>query len=180
MPNLQIIGLSGKANTGKDYIATNYLPEYKPFSFAWHFKVWLIGKGMATYDEVFLTKPPNVRKMLQLEGTEYGRDVYGTDIWCNTAATWMKVLAESGHGNKFVIPDVRFPNEVEFIQSLGGHVIRINAPTRANNNSLNEEARAHVSETALDDYDEFDGWLQNDPEDESFVADDLKNIIEYL
>jgi hypothetical protein len=165
MVNFEVVGLSGKAGSGKDYISQNFLIPlgYKQFSFAWHFKVWLIGKGEATHEEVFFTKPPHVRKLLQEEGTERGRNVYGENVWCNTAAEWMRVLAENCGLTKFVIPDVRFPNEVEFIQSIGGKVYRIVAPERSANNNLTEEARRHISETALDDFTGFNGYIFNDP-----------------
>jgi hypothetical protein len=178
MANFEVVGISGKAGSGKDYISQNFLIPlgYKQFSFAWHFKVWLIGKGEATHEEVFFTKPPHVRKLLQEEGTERGRNVYGENVWCNTAGEWMRVLAENCGITKFVIPDVRFPNEVEFIQSVGGKVYRVIAPTRSANNNLNEEARRHISETALDEFSGFDGFIMNDPE----VADQVQSQVIHL
>jgi hypothetical protein len=165
---MQIIGISGKAGSGKDYLTQKFFrPDgFFQFSLAWHFKVWLVAKGEATYEEVFITKPPHVRKMLQLEGTEFGRLKYGEDVWCQSVLTWFRVFNESWGVDKFVIPDVRFPNEVEFIKKNGGKVYRIIAPTRVANSSLNEEARKHISETALDEYplDQFDGLIFNDPE----------------
>jgi hypothetical protein len=161
----EVIGISGKARCGKDYISTNFLFPlgYKSFSLAWHFKVWLVAKGEATYEEVFFTKPPHVRKLLQEEGTERGRVPFGENIWCDTAATWMRVMSEHMGINKFVIPDVRFPNEVEMVQRLGGKVMRITAPEREKKSDLTWEARQHISETALDNFLGFDGIVYNDP-----------------
>lgn len=166
MSNIQVIGVSGKAGTGKDFIAQNILRPigYYQFSLAWHFKVWTVGKGTGTHEEVFVTKPPHVRKELQLEGTERGRHAYGDDVWCNTTAEWLNVLHEHWGINKFVIPDVRFPNEVRFIQNtFGGKVLGIHAPTRAESSSLTPEARLHESETALDDFVGFDAIINNEP-----------------
>jgi hypothetical protein len=162
----EVIGISGKAGCGKDYIADHILQPlgYRKISLAWHFKVWLVGKGMATYEEVFVTKPPHVRKMLQLEGTEYGRIPFGEAVWCNTMQTWMQLLNDAWGIDKFVCPDIRFPNEVKFIQDLGGKCIRVQAPKRVAKSGLNAEARAHISEVALDDFDNFDGIVLNDPE----------------
>ncbi len=162
---IEIVGLSGKAGSGKDHIAqTVLLPlGYTQFSLAYHLKVWIIARGLATWEEVFITKPPHVRKLLQEEGTERGRNVFGNDIWCQTAGLWMRVLAENSGITKFVIPDVRFPNEVEFIQGMGGQVWRIHAPQRTDNSSLTKEAREHISETALDQYLGFNAIIQNDP-----------------
>ena len=163
----KVIGLSGHAGTGKDYIGTNYLKPlgFHQFSLAWHFKIGLVGKGIATYEEVFTTKPPHVRKALQEEGTEKGRMVFGDDIWCNTVYSWFRLLDESWGINKFYIPDVRFPNEVDFIKKMNGHVFRIVAPEREAKSGLTEAARQHISETALDHYnhEDFDGIINNDP-----------------
>ena len=66
---MDVIGLSGKIGTGKDYIAEQYFfPRgYKQFSLAWHFKIWIVGKQEATYEEVFHTKPPEIRHYSQYE-----------------------------------------------------------------------------------------------------------------
>lgn len=164
---IQVIGLSGKAGSGKDYIASKIITPlygYVPFSLAWHIKTSLVGKGAATYEEVFMTKPPKVRNLLQHEGTENGRNIYGYDIWLDTAYSWMKLIYEQWGIQRFVIPDVRFPNEVDYIKRHGGKVLRIVAPRRVAQSPLTIEARMHPSETALDDYplDNFDGIVEND------------------
>lgn len=161
---MQVLGISGKAETGKDYTA-KYLCDtagFVPFSLAWHFKIWIVGQGLATYDEVFVTKPPHVRKLLQEYGTEKGRVLYGENIWCDTTTAWLKLLGETWKHDKIVIPDIRFPNEVEMVRKLGGRVIRLSAPQRVANSRLSLEAREHISETALDGYEPFDWVLDND------------------
>jgi hypothetical protein len=179
--SLEIIALSGKSGTGKDYIFENFFRPrgYHRWALADHFKIWTVGKGEATYDEVFHTKPPHVRKALQISGTEEGRDVYGEDIWLETAAVWMEHLSKTWGVNKFCITDCRFPNEVNFIQRvLGGKVIRVHAPTRSANSSLNVDARLHISETALDHYTErqFDFIINNEPGQD--IESQIKTIVE--
>lgn len=61
------------------------------------------------------------RAMAQLVGTESFRDVFGTDFW-------IKVLAKELEGTLLdiaLITDVRFANEVEWVHSKGGIVIRV-------------------------------------------------------
>lgn len=180
--NIKVIGISGKSGTGKDHITQNFIRPhgFYQWSLAWHFKVGIVGKGLATHDEVFYTKPPHIRKELQLEGTERGRMVYGENLWCDTAREWMVLLKEQWGIDKFVIADVRFPNEVEFVQNMGGKVARIVAPKRAESNSLSTEARLHVSETALDDFTGFDHIINNDPDDSSFVSHQISLILNGL
>jgi hypothetical protein len=66
-----------------------------------------------------LGKSVTPRYILQLMGTEAGRDVFGEDIWVSTLEKRI-----SGIEN-VVISDVRFPNEIEFIRKMHGMVIRV-------------------------------------------------------
>jgi hypothetical protein len=160
---MKLIALSGKAGSGKDWLTHQVLRPLGFFqvSFADHFKIGTIGKGLATHEEVYHTKPPIVRKFLQEEGTERGRDVYGENIWVDTAFAWMKLFEERNKVSNFVLADVRFPNEADAVRKAGGKVIRVNAPARASRSALTEAQRMHLSEVALDAY-EFDATVWND------------------
>lgn len=184
MTKIEVIGLSGKAGSGKDFIAQNILKPlgYHQFSLAWHFKIGLVGESKASHEEVFKTKPEHVRRMLQQKGTEQGRDVFGDNVWCNHIKEWFIVLNENWGINKFVIPDVRFPNEVEFIQKMDGKVFRIFAPKRVECSPLSQEARNHISETALDHFpkEKFDAIIWNDPIHEDTIDAQIKEALGYL
>lgn len=66
-----------------------------------------------------IKKPFSPRVALQLMGTEAGRNTFHTDLWIYS-------LERRMNPNKnYVIADVRFPNEIEMIQKLGGKVYRI-------------------------------------------------------
>lgn len=167
MEKIKVWGLSGKAGSGKDYIYTNYFKpmRFHNFALAWHMKISVIGRGLASYDDAFTHKPEHVRKIIQLEGTERGRLKYGENIWTDTAKAWMRLYNECWGITKFVITDVRFPNEAEFVKSMGGIVIRVDAPIRVSKNNLTPEARLHLSEIALDHYTDFDYVINNDYND---------------
>jgi len=158
--NVTVIGLSASAGTGKDYVGK--LIKQRGFynvSLAWHFKIHCISHGDATYEEVFDTKPPRVRRLLQILGTEQGREVWGEDIWVNTLFAWMTLYHKDWDMDKFVIPDVRFPNELRAIQRLGGRVYRVTGDRLGD---LTEEAWSHTSEQSLtDDMDLYDGFINN-------------------
>jgi hypothetical protein len=178
---IKVIGLSGKAGSGKDFIASRIITPkygYVPFSIAWHVKANLVGKGVLTYEEAFITKPPHARHLLQQEATESGRDVYGPDMWLRAADSWMRTIYESWGIQRFVLPDVRFPNEVEYIKKMGGRVFRIVAPTRVAQSPLSEEAKQHYSEVALDDYplDKFDGIIHNDIGQEDNLVSHIQQL----
>lgn len=58
------------------------------------------------------------RLALQLMGTEAGRNVFHKDIWVTS-------LLNRSKGKDVVVTDVRFKNEIKFIQDNGGIVIRV-------------------------------------------------------
>jgi hypothetical protein len=145
--NITVIGLSASAGTGKDYVG-KLIKQYgfHNISLAWHFKIQCISHGEATYEEVFDTKPPRVRRLLQI-------------IWVNTMFAWMTLYHKDWGIDKFVIPDVRFPNELRAIQKLGGRVYRVTGDRLGD---LTEEAWSHPSEQSLtDDMDLYDGFINN-------------------
>lgn len=173
---LRVLGLSGKAGSGKDYIAANYLKPlgFLPIALADAIKEEAVARGLCTYEEAFHTKPPHVRDLLQQLGTELGRDQYGEDIWCRRTHARMQRMAEQWGFTKFVITDVRFRNEVRFVQQeMGGEVLRVFAPDRVANNGMPDELRTHRSEIDLDPFDPTwngERWVT---EDESIKFDAL-------
>lgn len=59
------------------------------------------------------------RYMLQVMGTEAGRDTFNKDLWIHS-------LEQRANRNKFtVVADVRFPNECDFIRRVGGFLVRV-------------------------------------------------------
>jgi hypothetical protein len=61
------------------------------------------------------------RYALQLMGTEVGRDVFHKDFW----VIKLKKYINDNPDQNFVITDVRFENEIDFIHSLNGTLIEI-------------------------------------------------------
>lgn len=133
------------------------------------------------------------RKLLQLLGTECGRNIIHPNIWINSlmgkyemsdmikikirragiSPNWQQILESYP---KWIITDVRFPNEVEAIKDRNGFLIRVESK-RCNYKDT------HSSETSLDNYDKFDSTIQNDetiidliPKVKKFLID--KNIID--
>jgi hypothetical protein len=61
------------------------------------------------------------RLALQLMGTEVGRDVFHKDFW----VIKMKRYMLNNPDQNFVITDVRFQNEIEFVHDMSGILIEI-------------------------------------------------------
>ena len=103
------------------------------------------------------------REFLQYFGTDVCRHIKDT-VWVDNCIDRM---VNSGT-ELAIVPDIRFPNEVEAIQRAGGKVIRL---TR----SPHEDQ--HASETALNDYDGFDHVIDN----QSLTVDETnRNLMEIL
>jgi hypothetical protein len=153
-----IIGLSGVARSGKDTIA-NYLIEKHGFtrvSFADPIRDALIrlnpnidvdGYSMKLSHAVHILGwerlkevSSDIRGLMQRMGTEVGREMFGENIWADTAFKSIKPDA------RIVIADLRYPNEAKAISSAGGEMWRIERPGIG-------PANSHPSETALDAYD---------------------------
>ena len=173
---MELIGFLGHQGVGKNYLAETILPKILNkkntviLAMADHFKVDSICKYNLEYDKVFGEKDYYTRKKLQEIGTEEGRCKYGEDIWVNILATWIKTLNKRGT-ERFIITDLRFQNEVDWCKSMGGTVIKINAPNRymkrvenesMKNNSNKESIINHPSESGIDKISNYDYIVDND------------------
>lgn len=145
------------------------------------------------YNNFFVNKNQETRKMLQKYGTENGRNVYHEDIWVRAVNSWIDIQMNRVKylGDKylpiFIISDVRFVNEADFITSHNGIIIRINAPKRSCAKLLQEtkgdldiikKIQSHRSETSLDKY-PFKYIIKNDYDDN--VEEQINKLtLEYL
>ena len=95
---------------------------------------------------------------------------------------WIKVLSSRGV-ERFIISDVRFENEIKWIHSLNGKIIKINAPERYKQRLLNEtngneeqilNIMNHPSEINIDNINDYDYLNKNNYNDD--VIQQLKNI----
>jgi hypothetical protein len=106
---------------------------------------------------------PTYRRFLQEMGTDIIRDRVHRDAWVNalfsdyhdadyrgiTAGEYSDPVAP-----KWIITDVRFPNELEAIRERGGIILRINRESSSSE-------KLHISETLLDNH-HFDYVIDND------------------
>lgn len=175
-----LIGLCGKMGTGKDYIANKFIGSYltstgskwMKVSFADQLKINTMTRFNLNYEEIFEKKTAKTRKLLQKEGTDMGRNVYGQDIWIRYLENWLKLYTARGFSD-FIITDVRFKNEIDFIRTKRGIVLKIESEY-GNTQRLTEESKDneqlynmisnHTSETEIDKLDNhlFDEVIQND------------------
>lgn len=97
---------------------------------------------------------PAVRKLLQLLGTEIGRELIGYED------VWVDILREKARGiDNVVVDDCRFPNEAKALREEGFTLVRLlrNEEDRValmqqKYPTTWEEILNHPSETSLDDF----------------------------
>lgn len=156
-----VLGISGKSGSGKDFIGREVLRPlgYRRFALAWPMKMEAVGYGF-TYADVHFTKPRAVRDYLQKRGTEEGWMKFGKFYWCQIAEAWMKTIADEYDIHDFYFTDIRFPHEAQFIKGLGGRLIRVEPGDRPLH-LVGTSAEIHPSETALDDYTDWDAVIVN-------------------
>lgn len=158
-----IIGLTGYAGVGKDTVANILRARhgYKRYAFADALKRFAYelnpivtvpnGPPMRVQDIVdaygwdsakWLF--PEIRPLLQRAGVWFRENV--------DKNYWVNVVAERWYADgcpNAVVTDVRFPNEVAWVRSAGGYVVRVNRDGVG-------PANGHVSERAEDLYRDFD------------------------
>lgn len=114
------------------------------------------------------------RLLLQLVGTECGRNIIHPNLWVNSIMSEYNSYSARGSDYEFeesnwIITDVRFPNELKAIKDRKGFVIRIEK-------YLNEHSSdIHPSETALDNA-EFTYVLQHQ-KDLNVLVEQVKEIL---
>jgi hypothetical protein len=158
-----IIGLSGYAQVGKDTVAQILVEDYgyTRIGFADTIKkaAYLLDP-IITLDGVRLAhavdrygwdgakQVPEVRRILQVLGSEIGRDLIDPQIW-------VELTMHSVHqDDKIVISDVRFRNEAEEIKWKHGEIWRISRIQKG------APVNVHRSETDMDSWD-FDEYVSN-------------------
>ena len=192
--SVEIIGISGKIGSGKDFITNEILlpllTTCRPgkltliMALADHLKVEVCCKSRRsndlpfTYDSVFGPKDEESRKALQYRGTERNRKKYGEDIWTRIIEMWIRCYADKGL-ERVIITDIRFLSDFKWVKDMGGQVIRIIAPNRTLNRIGKEtsdpvkqkEIMSHRSEIELDSLPltAFDAVFNNDYCDESTI-----------
>ncbi len=165
---MRLIGISGKARSGKDSIADYLVGNCGAFRYAFAdplkqaaataFGIPLGDFYDADKKEV-INKFWNIspREIAQIFGTECMRNQFRQDFWVMRATSEMTSF--DAHNDKdriFVIPDVRFENEADWVRKNGGEMWHVIRP------SLGEGVvRAHASEAGVEVGDEDIAFLND-------------------
>lgn len=143
-----VIGIAGKARTGKDTAAAMLLEEFGGYRYAFADPIRgmlkAIGVDMSQKlwqdlkeEPIELLGGKSPRYLMQTLGTEWGRLMVDKDIWLKLAGHY---LTHTGPG--MIISDVRFANEAAWVREQGGLIIHLDRPTAA-------KVREHESESGV-------------------------------
>lgn len=133
-----IIGLVGRARSGKDSVANTLLAEYgyvqarfsKPLKDmlrtlmrgagcpSFQLDYWIEGAGKELPCPYLQGYSP--RHAMQTLGTQWGREHMGADFWAKQALANLPARA--------VFSDCRFLNEAQAIRNAGGLLVRVHRP----------------------------------------------------
>lgn len=179
-PPFNLIGISGKIGSGKTTLST-YLMEKFPslvrMSFAENLRKVVSVLTNIPIDQTRSTKDKNrylpewkmtIGELLQKVGTEVVRSI-------NPQAWVISLFSSYDRSTDYwIIDDVRFEEEVNYIKNMGGIIIRLEGDP---GDILKDSCRDlnHGSETALDNYKNFDLVINTN----DFI-DDLDGIYDLI
>jgi GTPase SAR1 family protein len=148
-----LIGLTGPARVGKTTVANHLAIEHflQSYAFANPLRDGVMAmfnlspedlEGDAKEQQIpWLGRSP--RQLMQLLGTEWGRHMISADLWIDLAKQnldCLSALYSSSAG--FVISDVRFENEADFVRKRGGTIIHLIRPDA-------QAVNPHISEAGV-------------------------------
>ena len=168
----ELIGIGGKYAAGKDVVANFYKTQlgFVTLGFSDILNEMLLkldpfvmkeasGHDLLRYSQVVKAQGyvkaktnPEVRRLLQVFGTEIGRQMIHVDIWTDLTAE--RITKYNDAGKSVVVTGVRYPNEVDMIRRLGGETLWIHRPDQGDTGD-------HTSENSVSE-DDFDHLIVND------------------
>lgn len=170
-----VIGVSGKANSGKNRLSEyllEFLPEFEEKAFARKLKI--IAADLTGWKDQYSREGKahylpewgmTVGEFQQKLGTDAIRYGLKDDAWI------LALFSDYRESSNWIITDVRFYNELASIKQRDGFVIRINRDVK---DDCGRDTN-HISETTLDDCQEFDFVVDN-----NYSLDELKSTAEMI
>ena len=192
-----LIGITGRAGVGKDEVG-RIIQELEP---GWEIKKFagklkqicgiLCGVDPIKFEDQEFKKQMSpfgmsYRELLQMVGTEGMRDTIDSDVWVKALfADFISTRWYFDYGERIMIPpkwivtDVRFPNEADAIKERGGYLIKVCRGVNVTDNLWYDvyeyekqkefmyelqgikSKKEHPSETAMDAYEGIDVYLDN-------------------
>lgn len=158
----KVIIISGKARAGKDTTGS-YLKEYyesiglKTITIAFADYIKMYAKRITSWDGSDETKP---RALLQELGTEIIRNKIDQNFFINRIIEDIKVYRY--FFDVIIITDARIVNEITNVKEYYNSAVSINVERPGYENNLSSSEKKHLTETGLDNFNDYDYVLVND------------------
>lgn len=173
--NPKIIILTGKAQSGKNETANIIKKELEKqnkktiiISYAKYLKDY--AKKITNWNGSEKTKP---RELLQQLGVELIKNQIDENMLINRIKEDIRVYEY--FFDVIIISDARFVNEIEQVKTKNTTVIKIDGKE----NKLTKEQKNHITETALNNYDQYDYTIENKTTKQN-LKKQIKNIMEEI
>lgn len=148
-----LIGLAGRARSGKDTAAQHLVNHHRFQSYAFADPLrdglmHILNLSPCDFEGDQKEQPlpwlgRSPRELMQSLGTEWGRNTVHPELWLLLATQNLDLLARTHDtATGFVVSDVRFENEAQFIRDRGGVVIHLYRPSAP-------AVNAHISEDGI-------------------------------
>lgn len=171
---MRIFLIAGKAGSGKADVA-RYIKEYYIYKLEesviteYSKYIKLFAKELTDWDGQNANKP---RRYLQLTGAE----LRSMDPNYFTRRMIEDIDFYKKHVQNIIIDDVRMPNELKAIYDSYDNVYSIYVINQFSTSKLSIEEQSDITETALEEYPDFDLTLIND--DEKTLKDKVFKFLE--
>jgi Mrp family chromosome partitioning ATPase len=182
----RVVLISGKQGSGKTTLSRNLTAflagdglnpigiKFADVLYELHDNIW---KTMNKYGRQLNAKKDG--PLLQLLGTEWGRNTLGENIWVEIAK-YRAAEALKDPRAVVIIDDCRFPNELSAFPEAFRVRLESPAAVRRERCEAWRDNETHQSETALDSSTDFDRYYQTDKVDSETIAIDILNQIVFL
>lgn len=173
---MRLIGIAGPARAGKEtlasYLLDNLSDDWSRSSFADPIKKMLevIGvdcsdEAKTVIDERFCYTP---RHMMQILGTEWGREMIHGNIWVDA-------FARLNAGKCVIVPDVRFENEADLVRKHGV-LIHLTGRGGIEGNHVSENAIAFKPGDIVIDNSRDLAWLHDQVDGNALLGDFIEEV----
>ncbi|MBR3210230.1 MAG: hypothetical protein IKF82_08230 [Bacilli bacterium] len=157
---MRLYVIAGKARHGKDTVASALKKAYedkKVITLSYGSYIKNYAMNISDWDGNEDTKP---RDLLQNLGTEVIRNKIDKDFFIKRICDDIRVY--SYYFDVIIISDARFPDEVLTPKKLFDNVVTVKVIRPNFETSLTSKEKAHSTETALDEFDDYDFKIVND------------------
>lgn len=172
--NTKIFILSGIARSGKDTVGKiikNYYSNKDCISIAFAYYIKDYVKRITDWDGSEDTKP---RELLQQLGIELVKERIDDKLFINRVLEDIKVF--SYFYDIIVVDDARLPDEIDTLKKNYPNSVSIRIIRNDYDNGLTESQKNHITETGLDNYNNFDYVVYNDENINKTIEEILKEV----